>query len=392
MRLLFRGAQDIHGRGVDVAVTEGGAFVQPSLSGLDFDRVIDMAGCVVFPGFADAHVHLREPGFSYKETIASGTRAAARAGYAVLCPMPNLEPAPDDREHLEAQLSLIRRDARVRAVPFGAITRGRAGQELSHMAEMAPFVAGFSDDGSGVPEEDLMRRAMLEAKRLGKVISQHCEVSALPGSDPESEWRMAQRDIRLCEETGCRYHICHVSSRETVRLVREAKAKGLPVTCETAPHYLLLDRRDVEDDGRFKMNPPIRDRADREALAEGLLDGTVDIVATDHAPHSAEEKGRGFEKSLMGIVGLETAFPVLWKSGLFPLDTLVKAMSLRPREIFGLPSEGDFAFFDLDAEYTIDPDRFLSLGRSTPFAGWTGRGVCRANIVSGKVVWPEEEI
>ncbi len=260
------------------------------------------------------------------------------------------------------------------------------------MAEMAPFVAGFSDDGSGVPEEDLMRRAMLEAKRLGKVISQHCEVSALPGSDPESEWRMAQRDIRLCEETGCQYHICHVSSRETVRLVREAKAKGLPVTCETAPHYLLLDRRDVEDDGRFKMNPPIRDRADREALAEGLLDGTVDIVATDHAPHSAEEKGRGFEKSLMGIVGLETAFPVLWKSGLFPLDTLVKAMSIRPREIFGLPSEGDFAFFDLDAEYTIDPDRFLSLGRSTPFGGWTSRGVCRANIVSGKVVWPEEEI
>ena len=389
MRLLFRGAQDIHGRGLDVAVTGGGAFAQPSLSGLDFDRVIDMAGCVVFPGFADAHVHLREPGFSYKETIFAGTRAAARAGCGVLCAMPNLDPAPDDREHLEAQLAVIRRDAAVRVIPFGSITRGRGGPELSRMEEMAPFVAGYSDDGCGVPDDALMRRAMLEAKRLHKVISQHCEVPGIPGTDPESEWRMAERDIRLCEETGCRYHICHVSSRVTVDLVRRAKQRGLPVTCETAPHYLLLNRSDVQDDGRFKMNPPIREEEDRLALVEGVLDGTVDAIATDHAPHSAEEKSRGFEKSTSGIVGLETAFPVLWKSGLFPLDTLVKAMSHRPREIFSLPSDGDFAFFDLDAESVIDPARFLSLGRSTPFEGWTGRGRCRANIVAGQVAWME---
>jgi len=393
MSLLFRGAKTVSGQRLDVAVMDGGMVsTAPSICSSDFDRVLDMDGTVVFPGFADAHVHLRQPGFSYKETVLTGTRAAARAGYAWLMTMPNLNPAPDCRENVELQWDLFWKDARVNCIPFGTLSAERKGRAISDMAGMADRVVGFSDDGSGIEDDALMRDMMLEAKRLDKIISQHCEVMSLPGSDPKSEWGMVERDLRLVEETGCTYHVCHISTKETVELVRQAKKKGMKVTCETAPHYLLLNLNDVKDEGRFKMNPPIRSKMDQEALVAGLLDGTVDIIATDHAPHSAEEKSRGFEKSLMGIVGLETAFPVMYNSGILTLERLVDAMSIMPRKIFGLPCEKDFAFFDLNETYTIDPDNFLSMGRSTPFAGWTGKGVCRANIVNGKIVWPEETV
>ena len=393
MRLLFRGAKGLDGRRMDISVSDGGVVSSaPVIFGSDFDRVFELDGTVVFPGFAAAHVHLREPGFSYKETVLSGSRAAARMGYSCLLAMPNVNPAPDTLPNLNVQRDLIRTSAHVRVIPYGSLTMGRRGQIRSDMAAMAPYVAGFSDDGSGIESDELMRSIMQKAKELGRVVAQHCEVPGIPGDDPESEWRMAKRDIELVRETGCRYHICHVSSRVTLELVRRAKQDGLPVTCETAPHYLLLNKGDVQDDGRFKMNPPIREKEDQEALIQGVLDGTVDIIATDHAPHSAQEKSRGFAGSLMGIVGLETAFPVLWRSGLFPLERLVEAMSLAPRRIFGLKGEGDFAFFDLDETYTIDPAEFLSMGKSTPFEGWTGRGRCVTNVVNGKVVWPEDAI
>ena len=355
----------------------------------------------LFPGFCDVHVHFREPGFSYKETIATGTRAAKAGGYTAVCAMPNLDPVPDGMETLRRELDLIERDACIRVYPYGAITVGEKGERLADMAAMAKHVCAFSDDGRGVQDDGMMREAMQTAKALNKLIAAHCEVNALlrggyihdgayakahghRGICSESEWRQIERDIRLADETGCKYHVCHISTKESVRLIRDAKKSGVDVTCETGPHYLLLDENDLREEGRFKMNPPLRGREDREALLEGLCDGTIDMIATDHAPHSAEEKSKGLEKSAFGIVGLETAFPLMYtylvKKGVITLEKLIDLMAFKPRSRFDLPLEGA-TLWDLNAETAIDPARFKSKGRATPFEGWRVQGTCTMTIV-----------
>ena len=368
--------------------------------------------CVILPGFCDVHVHLREPGFSYKETIASGTRAAARGGYTDVCTMANLNPVPDNAAHLAPQLEAIRRDAVIGVHPYGSITIGEKGQQLAEMTEMAENVRGFSDDGRDVEDEALMRAAMQQAKALGRIIVAHCEDSklaaggvihdgafahahGLPGISSESEWQPIARNIRLAAETGCALHICHISTKERVEVIRRAKAEGVDVTCETAPHYLLLSENDLQDDGRFKMNPPLRTEADRRALIEGLRDGTIDMIATDHAPHSAEEKSRGLLGSAMGIVGLETAFAALYsglvRTGCITLEHLVDCMAIAPRRRFGLPMGEDYCVWDLRREITVDPQQFASMGHSTPFAGRKLFGTCLRTVRSGKTVWDAEE-
>ena len=374
--------------------------------------VTQLNSCYLLPGFADVHVHLREPGFSYKETIRNGTLASAHGGYTDVCAMPNLKPVPDSLETLRPQLDLIRRDAVIRVHPYAAITRGQRGEELADLDELAPYAAGFSDDGRGVQSEDMMRRAMLLAKKHGKIIAAHCEDNSLlhggyihdgeyarahghKGICSQSEWGPIARDLKLVEETGCAYHVCHISCKESVELIRQAKKQGLDVTCETAPHYLVLDDSMLQEEGRFKMNPPLRSPEDRQALIAGLLDGTIDMIATDHAPHAAEEKSGGLAKSLNGIVGIETAFPVLYthlvKTGVLRLEKLVELMSINPKKRFGLPMrENDWTIFDLEASYQIDPEQFLSMGHSTPFAGWTVSGKCMATAVDGKIAWCDE--
>ena len=365
----------------------------------------------VFPGFADVHVHLREPGFSYKETIASGTRAAAHGGYTAVCAMPNLNPVPDSGEHLEVQEAAIAAGAVIHVYPYGAITVGEQGEALADLAALAPRVCGFSDDGRGVQARAMMEDAMVEAKALGKVIAAHCEDNALlhggyihdggyarahghKGICSESEWGPIARDLELAAKTGCKYHVCHISTKESVELIRQAKKSGVDVTCETGPHYLVLDDSCLREDGRFKMNPPLRDRSDREALVEGLRDGTIDMIATDHAPHSAEEKARGLAKSAMGVVGIETAFPVVYtylvKPGLVPLETVVNALTVNPRTRFGLPLGEDFSVWDLEDRYVIDPETFLSLGRATPFACMEVQGRNLLTVCDGKAVWQAE--
>ena len=373
-----------------------------------FDRLI------VFPGFADVHVHLREPGYFYKETIETGTKSAARGGYTDVCSMPNLNPVPDSMAHLKEQLDAIGQKAVVGVHPYGAITVGQKGEALADMADMAPFVAGFSDDGRGVQSEDMMREAMRRAKALGKTIVAHCEDNSLlfggyihdgdyarahghKGICSESEWGPIKRDIELIRETGCAYHVCHISTKESVALIREAKRQGLDITCETAPHYLVMNDSELQEDGRFKMNPPIRSEADREALVEGLLDGTIDAVATDHAPHSREEKSKGLAGSMMGVVGLETAFPVLYtqlvKTGILPMERLVDALCYHPRRRFGLPlRENDFSVWDLEASYTVNPDEFQTMGRATPFEGETVFGKCLLTVHDGKIVWAATDL
>ncbi|MBQ2248746.1 MAG: dihydroorotase, partial [Clostridia bacterium] len=342
----------------------------------------------IFPGFVDVHVHFREPGFSYKETVRTGSLAAAHGGYTGVCTMPNLDPVPDSPEHLAPQLEAIRQGALIDVRPLGAITKEERGEELADMEALAPLVAGFSDDGRGVQSEEMMEAAMKEAKRLGKIIVAHCEDDLLrnggyihdgeyakahghKGICSESEWRPIARDLELVRKTGCAYHVCHVSTKESVELIRRAKAEGLDVTCETAPHYLLLDETHLQEHGRFKMNPPLRSPADREAMIEGLLDGTVDMIATDHAPHSAEEKSRGLAGSAMGVVGLETAFPALYtglvRTGILPLEKLIACLSDNPRRRFGFPLGRDFSVWDLSTAEKVDPNTFLSMGRSTPF-------------------------
>jgi len=393
-----------------------GSVFAPLAASAPVSAEIDCSSLVILPGFADVHVHLREPGFSYKETIASGTRAAAHGGYTAVCPMPNLFPAPDCMENLRAEFDLIERDAAVRCVPYGTITRGERGEALADLEAMAPFVAGFSDDGRGVQSDGMMRAAMREAGRLGKIIAAHCEDERLvrggcihdgayarahgyKGICSESEWGQIRRDLALVRETGCAYHVCHVSTKESVALIREAKREGLDVTCETAPHYLLLDETDLQEDGRFKMNPPLRAPADREALIEGLLDGTIDLIATDHAPHTAEEKSRGLAGSPMGVVGLECAFPVLYtglvKTGILSFAKLMDLLNGAPRRRFGVGSPiepgqpADFTVFDLNEPYPVDPGEFLSMGRSTPFAGRTVYGRCRLTVCGGRVAYTD---
>ncbi len=363
---------------------------------------------VVFPGFCDVHVHFREPGFSYKETIATGSLAAAAGGYTTVGAMPNLKPVPDSVENLGIQLDIIRKDALIDVIPYGAITVGEAGETLADLSGMAPDVIAFSDDGKGVQSDDMMRAAMLEAKRLGKIIAAHCEDNSLlhggyihkgdyaaahghRGISSESEYAQIARDLKLVEETGVSYHVCHISTKESVELIREAKKKGLDVTCETGPHYLVMDDSDLKEEGRFKMNPPLRSKADREALLAGLLDGTIDMIATDHAPHSAEEKAKGLEKSAFGVVGIETAFPVLYtdlvKPGILSMERLLDALVYAPRRRFGLALGEDYTVWDLNAEYTIDPESFLSMGKATPFAGKKVAGRCVLTIRDGKPVY-----
>lgn len=362
----------------------------------------------IFPGFCDVHTHLREPGFSYKETIAAGTQAAARGGYTAVCTMPNLDPVPDSPDHLDHQTAIIQRDGRIHVYPYGAITVGQQGGTLAAMEALAPRVIAFSDDGKGVQNDTLMAQAMTRAKALGKIIVAHCEDNSLlrggyihdgayarahghRGICSESEWIQVQRDLELVRQTGCAYHVCHISTQESVELIRRAKAEGLDVTCETAPHYLVLDENDLQEDGRFKMNPPLRSAGDRKALLDGLADGTIDMIATDHAPHSAEEKARGLKKSAFGIVGLETAFPVLYTRlvlpGLISLERLIELLAVAPRKRFGISLGCDYSLWDLGAEYTIDPEDFLSKGRSTPFAGQQVRGKCLATVCDGKLVY-----
>ena len=364
---------------------------------------------VTLPGFCDVHVHFREPGFCYKEDMETGSKAAARGGYTAVCTMPNLNPVPDSVETLAVQLEAIREKACIRVMPYGSISVRELGQELADLEGMAPDVIAFSDDGKGVQSEDMMRQAMLRAKALGKLIAAHCEVNDLleggyihkgayaaahghRGICSESEWKQIERDIALVRETGCAYHVCHISAKESVELIRRAKAEGLDVTCEVGPHYLVMDDSDLQEEGRFKMNPPLRDKSDREALIAGLLDGTIDMIATDHAPHSAEEKAKGLEKSAFGIVGLETAFPILYtklvKTGVLSLDKLVELMVYAPRKRFGIPlEEGDFSLWDLEAEYEIDPADFVSKGKATPFAGWKVFGKCLKTVCGGRTVW-----
>mgnify|MGYP000336715080 CR=1 FL=1 len=380
---------------------------------------MDASSFVILPGFVDVHVHLREPGFSYKETIRTGSLAAAHGGYTTVCAMPNLNPVPDSMETLQPELDAIQKDAVIRVLPYGAITKGEQGGELADLDAMAPCVVAFSDDGKGVQDRDMMRRAMLEAKRLGKLIVAHCEDNSLlrggyihdgayakahghRGICSESEWRPIQRDLELVRETGCGYHVCHISTKESVALIRRAKAEGLDVTCETAPHYLLMDETMLQEDGRFKMNPPLRSPADREALLEGLADGTIDMIATDHAPHSAEEKSRGLEKSAMGIVGLETAFPLLYtylvKPGLLSFPRLMELLHDAPCRRFGLPQgemdgpHADFTVFDLSASYPIDPADFLSQGKATPFTGWPVQARCLLTVCNGRLVWQDGDL
>ena len=362
----------------------------------------------IFPGFCDMHVHFREPGFSYKETIVSGSLAAARSGYTAVCTMPNLNPVPDSVEHLDQQLKLIEEGACIHVYPYGAITVGEKGEVLADLEGMAPNAIAFSDDGRGVQSDDMMEEAMNRAKALDKMIVAHCEVNSLlrggyihegeyakahghRGICSESEWAQIARDLELVKKTGVAYHVCHISTKESVDLIRKAKAEGVDVTCETGPHYLVMDDSDLQEDGRFKMNPPLRSKEDREALVAGILDGTIDMIATDHAPHSAEEKGKGLENSAFGVVGIETAFQILYtylvKPGVLSLERLIDLLVTNPRKRFNIPLGCDFTIWDLEDESTVDPDDFLSLGKATPFTGWKVNGKCIATVCDGKLVY-----
>jgi dihydroorotase len=363
---------------------------------------------LILPGFCDVHVHFREPGFSYKETIETGSRAAAAGGYTAVCTMPNLSPPPDCKENLAVQQKAIDETACIRVYPYGTITVGQRGQALSDFASLKDDVIAFSDDGRGVQDEEMMRAAMMEAKRLGKMIVAHCEVNDLlrggyihdgayarahghRGICSESEYAQIARDLRLAKEIGCAYHVCHISTKESVDLIRRAKADGVDVTCETAPHYLILCDEDLQEDGRFKMNPPLRAKEDREALIEGIMDGTIDMIATDHAPHSAEEKAKGLANSAFGIVGLESAFALMYthfvKNGKMTIEHLCRLLCDNPRKRFGIPQGNDYTVFDIQHPFKVDPDTFQSMGKSTPFAGDTLYGKCILTVCDGKTVY-----
>lgn len=381
-------------------------------------RQIDAAGAAVIPGLVDVHVHLREPGFTYKETIADGTKAAAHGGFTTVCSMPNLKPAPDSLENLEQQTRIIRNDACIEVKPFATITRNRRGDELIDYDALSPFVAGFSDDGSGVQSEEIMRKAMERIARTGKVLAAHCEVDALlnkgyihdgryarehghRGICSESEWKEVERDIRLCADTGCHLHICHVSTRESIELVRRAKANGLPVTCETAAHYLAFCEDDLQEEGRYKMNPPLRSASDREALLQGIADGTIDCIASDHAPHSEEEKNRGLEKSAMGVSGIELSLPAVYSYAVLPghisFSQMISLMADNPRRIFGIEGgirpgcRADITVVDFNASFNVNSSFFLSKGKATPFDGLTLNGVVTATIAAGVPAYIKDE-
>ena len=424
MRYLLQNAQILSSGGVfraaDVLLSGGRVVSIGDRISCPADAVsIDLHKAVLFPGFVDVHVHLREPGFSYKETILTGTLAAAHGGFAHVAAMPNLDPVPDCAAALAVQRAIIEKDALVHVHPYGAVSVGEKGERLADLDGLAPGVIAFSDDGRGVQSESLMREAMMQCRRLGKILAAHCEDNSLlhggyihdgayarahghRGICSESEWGPIARDLRLAEQTGCAYHVCHVSTKESVALIRAAKRRGVDVTCETAPHYLTFTDEDLQEDGRFKMNPPLRAREDRDALIEGLLDGTIDMLVTDHAPHSREEKARGLEKSAMGVVGLETSFAAsytaLVQTGILPLEKLVDLMHGAPMRRFGCGTElaegqpADLTAFDLTKTYTVDPETFLTMGRATPFAGCALTGVCKLTMIGGEPVWKEETL
>ena len=424
MRYLLQNAQILSSGGVfraaDVLLSGGRIVSIGDRISCSADAVsMDLHKAVLFPGFVDVHVHLREPGFSYKETIRTGTLAAAHGGFAHVAAMPNLDPVPDCAAALAVQRAIIEKDALVHVHPYGAISVGEKGERLADLDGLAPGVIAFSDDGRGVQSESLMREAMIQCRRLGKILAAHCEDNSLlhggyihdgayarahghRGICSESEWGPIARDLKLAEQTGCAYHVCHVSTKESVALIRAAKRRGVDVTCETAPHYLTFTDEDLQEDGRFKMNPPLRAREDRDALIEGLLDGTIDMLVTDHAPHSREEKARGLEKSAMGVVGLETSFAAsytaLVQTGILPLGKLVDLMHGAPMRRFGCGTElaegqpADLTAFDLTKTYTVDPETFLTMGRATPFAGCALTGVCKLTMIGGEPVWKEETL
>ena len=388
----------------DGIIAEISDFIAPECA----DFVYNFKDCYVFPGFTDVHVHLREPGFSYKETIETGCKASARGGYTAVLTMPNLKPVPDTAEHLKEQTDIIEKNATINVYPYASITIGQKGEELSEMKAMAENSIAFSDDGRGVQNEELMRQAMLEAKRLGKMIVAHCEDNSLlfggyihdggyckahnhKGICSESEWKPIERDLKLVKETGCKYHVCHISTKESVELIRKAKAEGLDVTCETGPHYLVLDDSELQEDGRFKMNPPLRSKEDKLALIEGIKDGTIDMIATDHAPHSAEEKSKGLSGSAFGVVGIETAFQVMYThfvaTGEITLEKLIELMAINPRKRFGIPLNTDFTVWDLEKECVINPDDFLSKGKATPFEGMKVKSECVLTVCNSKVAY-----
>ncbi len=402
----------------DVYIADGKLFLEytPIVSNA---TVFSFKNKYIFPGFTDVHVHLREPGFSYKETIMSGTKAAAHGGYTTVCSMPNLNPAPHSAENLEVQLEAIRKDSCIDVVPFGTITENSLGEKLSYMQAMAENVAGFSDDGKGVQDEAMMLDAMNKAKSLNKIISAHCEDNSLlnggyihdgeyarlhnhKGICSESEWKPIERDLELARKTGCKYHVCHISTKESVELIRQAKKQGIDVSSETAPHYLVFSDKDLEEDGRFKMNPPIRSEEDRLALIKGIQDGTIDMIATDHAPHSDEEKSKGLKDSLMGVVGIETAFSVLYtnlvKPGIITLEKLISLLSTNPNKRFEFNKEiknnavADITVFDLDEEYEIKTEDFLSKGKSSPFTGQKVFGKCLLTMHNGNIVWQDKHL
>lgn len=362
--------------------------------------VFNFSDCYILPGFTDVHVHLREPGFLYKETIRTGTAAAAAGGFTSIFSMPNLNPCPDSIDKLKVQLDAIAKDALVNVYPYGAITVDEAGEKSADLEEIAPYTIAFTDDGKGVASQNMMLDAMKRAKQLNKVIVAHCEDESYPKEAPEAEWKQLERDIELVRQTGCSYHVCHISTKESVELIRAAKAEGLDITCETAPHYLTISNDEIEDDGRYKMNPPIKAAEDKAALIEALRDGTIDMIATDHAPHSAEEKSRGFADSAFGIVGLETAFPVLYsrlvEQDIISPEKLVEMLYTAPRRRFGLEAcsleeeltkeKPSFAIWDLDATYSINPEDFLSKGKSTPFDGWEVKGRCMMTVSDGRII------
>ena len=424
MRYLLQNAQLLSSGGVfraaDVLLSGGRIVSIGDRISCPADAVsIDLHKAVLFPGFVDVHVHLREPGFSYKETIRTGTLAAAHGGFAHVAAMPNLDPVPDCAAALAVQRAIIEKDALVHVHPYGAVSVGEKGERLADLEGLAPGVIAFSDDGRGVQSESLMREAMMQCRRLGKILAAHCEDNSLlhggyihdgayahahghRGICSESEWGPIARDLRLAEQTGCAYHVCHVSTKESVALIRAAKRRGVDVTCETAPHYLTFTDEDLQEDGRFKMNPPLRAREDRDALIEGLLDGTIDMLVTDHAPHSREEKARGLDKSAMGVVGLETSFAAsytaLVQTGILPLGKLVDLMHGAPTRRFSCGTElaegqpADLTAFDLTKTYTVDPETFLTMGRATPFAGCALTGVCKLTMIGGEPVWKEETL
>ncbi len=384
------------------------AEISDSLAPECADVMYDFENCYVFPGFCDVHVHFREPGFFYKETVASGSKASARGGYTAVCTMPNLNPVPDSVEHLKIQKDIIENSACIHVFPYGSITVGQKGEELSDLDGMAPDVIAFSDDGRGVQSEEMMRAAMKKAKSLDKMIVAHCEVNELlrggyihdgdyakehghRGICSESEWMQIARDIELVKETGVKYHVCHISTKESVDIIRKAKAEGVDITCETGPHYLVMDDSMLEEDGRYKMNPPLRGKEDRDALIEGIIDGTIDMIATDHAPHSAEEKSKGLENSAFGVVGIETAFPIMYtylvKTGIITMERLVELMAINPRKRFGIELGNDYTIWNVEEEYMVDPKEFISLGKATPFKGWKVNGRCLMTVCDGKIVY-----